>query len=67
MNLLTTILLSPPLAYFTYRIIKEEIERIGHKKKTHPQPSIEGMPKGIIKVVPTIKSFNLEVSQAGAN
>jgi len=67
MNLLTTILLSPPLAYFLYRVIKQEIGRYEHKKKTHQQPSSKGVPSGIIKVVPTIKLFNLEVSNGGAN
>lgn len=61
MNLLTTLILSPPLAYFTFRVIKEEIDRYERKKKAHVSSANENKQDGIIKVVPTIKTFHLEV------
>lgn len=67
MNLLSTLILSPPLAYFIYRIIKEEIARWEMKKRNHSQPLSKNRPNGIIKVVPTIKTFNLEISNSDAN
>lgn len=67
MNLLSTLILSPPLAYFIYRIIKEEIARWDMKKKAPSQPLDESRPNGIIKVVPTIKTFSLEISKGDAN
>lgn len=67
MNLLTTLILSPPLAYFTFRVIKEEMERYEHKKKAQASSQKENGHNGIIKVVPTIKTFHFEVGNGKAN